>query len=775
MDKVTTLHFMPDMAGSTGSSAQAAEAVGAGRPEPSAIEVLGALGGRRPNGDGSEDLEQILAENKRLQRFLDAYQAALDRHAIVAVTDPRGKIAFVNNRFCSVSGYASWELLGRSHSIVNSGHHPKDFFVRMWQTIARGEIWHGEICNRKKSGEIYWVDTTIVPFLDRQKRVDGYISIRYDITKRKVAEEALEQEVLRRRKAEALLLDVIETVPDGIAAFDADDRLIVHNQAYRDCYDKSREAIQIGATFESIVRCGLENGQYALPDDLPETSQSWLEARLRDHSSPGNKSTLALAGGRWLQAHERRSSSGNTIGTRTDITELKRREAAIKHHAEHDSLTGLFNRSVLNERLMKTVADSVESGTDGVLVVADLDGFKQINDTMGHAAGDALLVAVARRLESVLRKSATIIRLGGDEFAIILPHAARSVIDRIAGRILTAVEQPLSGQKQVIKPRLSMGISIFPRDGRKTESLLKKADLALYQCKAEARGHYRIFSRAVYARDANERKLAAALAKAVASSQIDVALQPQFLLSDSSHSGFEALARWRLAGQSISPAEFVPIAEERGLIIEMGQQVLQKSLKAICLMKKNGLNTGRVAVNVAAAQIRMREFPAMLKATVIKFGLTPDDLEVELTENILLDKDHDQIAHSLRQLRQSGFSIALDDFGTGYASLAHLSRFPISKIKIDRTFIKDMLTKQGASTIVRAMIGLAHNLGMQVVAEGIETPEQYAELRSMNCDFGQGYLISRPLAVEEGPEFPEAKALIAFSPRRVLAPCRRVP
>jgi len=717
--------------------------------------ILEALGEpeRQPNGDRAGSPDQILVENIRLQRLLDAYQAALDRHAIVAITDPRGKIAFVNAKFCSISGYSSWELLGRSHNMVNSGYHPRSFFSQMWQVIAGGEVWHGEICNRAKSGDLYWVDTTVVPVLDRHRRVEAYVSIRYDITKRKLAEESLHDEVNRRRNAEALLLDVVETVPDAIAAFDAEDRLILHNQAYLDCFDRSREAIEIGATFEAIVRHGLENGQYVLPRNSTDAKQAWLRARLLEHASPGKKSVQALTGGRWLLAHERRSASGNIIGTRTDITELKRHEATIKYNAEHDSLTRLYNRSVLGKCLSQAVAGCSASHTGGALIVADLDGFKQINDTLGHAAGDALLVAVARRLEKAVRKTDTIIRLGGDEFAIIVPQADKTDIPKLGARLLKLVQQPFSYQGQTINPRLSMGASLFPRDGRKIENLLKKADLALYQTKAEGGRQFRVFSRSLCARNERQQKLSHFLAAAVSSDQIEIAMQPQFLLSDASHSGFETLARWSHAGQSISPAEFIPIAEERGLIIELGKRVIQRSLQTICRMKRNSLKTGRIAVNVAAAQIRMREFPLFLKAMVDKYGLAPDDIEVELTENILLDRDHLQIAQSLQQLRQMGFSIALDDFGTGYASLAHLSRFPINKIKIDRTFINEMLTKQGASTIVRAMIGLAHNLGMQVVAEGIETHDQLEELRAMNCDFGQGFLVSPPLTGDEVQAF----------------------
>lgn len=684
-------------------------------------------------------------ESAPLKDLLNAYQSALDRHAIVAVTDRRSKILFVNSQFCAVSGYTEAELLGRPHSVVNSGHHPRDFFAGMWTTIARGQVWHGEICNRAKGGDLYWVDTTIVPVTDAEGRVEAYVSIRYDITRRKAAERALQEEVDRRRDAEALLTDVIETVPDGIAAFDADDRLVLYNRSYVNFYARSADAIRVGATFESILHHGLENDQYALPRKTEEARSSWFRARLREHRNPGRRTVQELSDGRWIQIRERRSASGHIVGTRTDITELKRSESAIKFLAEHDPLTGLLNRSVLARRLDETVANSRLNGTDGLLMVMDLDGFKQINDTMGHAAGDALLVTVARRLTEALRRTDTVVRLGGDEFAVIVPQlACREDIGEIARRVLAAVQRPADIQRHVVTPRLSLGIARFPRDGHRLEVLLRKADMALYRAKAEGRGTYRVFSRAMRAHDERRRRLADALAGAVAAGSIGIALQPQFTLAGGRLAGFESLARWSHEGRPISPADFIPIAEENGLIADLGLQVLEKSLRAIRDLRLKGLSTGTVAVNIASAQIRLPGFASMLEAAVRHAGLAPCDVEIELTENILLDKAGDQIARCLKQLRASGFSIALDDFGTGYASLSHLARFPIDRIKIDRGFVARMDGGQDR-TIVRAIIGLAHALGMTVVAEGIETPEQLRQLQAYGCDFGQGYLFSPPL------------------------------
>ncbi|MBL0375054.1 EAL domain-containing protein [Rhizobium sp. KVB221] len=693
-----------------------------------------------------DSLDDAKAELSQLQGVLKAYRAALDQHAIVAITNRAGKIVHVNDMFCSVSGYEREELIGQPHRIVNSGHHPREFFSHMWHTIARGDLWHSEICNRAKDGSLYWVDTTIVPLAGQDGRVEGYVSVRYDITKRKAAEAVLKQEVELRRNAEELLVDVIETVPDGIAAFDTDDRLILFNKSYRDCLSRSQDVIEIGSTFESILRHGLEHGQYSHIRNTPEAREAWVRARLKEHRNPSKTLVQSLSDGRWLQIRERRSASGHVVGTRTDITEIKRSEAAIKFHAEHDPLTGLLNRSVLADRLGEALAGSERTGQAGALMVLDLDGFKAINDTMGHSAGDMLLVAVARRLAEAVRKSDTVVRLGGDEFAIILPNAgSKLAAGKAAMKLLSAVRQPMTIQRRIVTPQISIGISIFPQHGRNVETLLKNADISLYQSKAAGRGTYKIYSREMRAGIDQRRRLSHALDAAVATNTIDIALQPQFALDGGAHVGFEVLARWKHNGTQISPADFIPIAEETGLITELGHQVLRKAMDHARQIKRKSAFTGTVAVNVASAQLRQPDFPLKLERMVAQYGLSPRDIEIELTENILLDDRGSQIDLCLQRLNAMGFPIALDDFGTGYASLAHLSRLPVSRLKIDRTFILNMCEDDNAATIVQATVGLAHSLGMRVVAEGIETEAQLSRLQACNCDFGQGYLLSRPL------------------------------
>jgi len=693
--------------------------------------------------------ENIRKQVSALQSELDAYRTALDQHAIVAITDRRGKITHVNEPFCRISRYRREELIGQYQNIVNSGQHPRSFFMAMWRDIAAGMVWRGEICNRAKDGTFYWVDTSIVPYRDDSGRNIGYVSIRYDITERKTVEANLLAENARREKAETLLLDIIETLPDGVAAFDAEDRLILFNKAYRDVYDKISGEIQTGMKFADLMRLAVERGQFVLPDDSNEAQVEWLEARLKVFRRPKVPLVQHLRDERWVQVHERRSTSGNTVGVRTDITDLKRAEITIKQQAERDPLTGLYNRSVLNSYIQRACTRAQRGNYTGALVVGDLDDFKSINDTLGHEAGDTLLKEVSARLCATLRSNDIVLRLGGDEFAIILPRIAnQEALVRLMDRVIRSVSQPVAIGSRQVMPRCSLGVSLFPDQATTPGDLMKNADIALYAAKNTNRGGCRIFDAGMRAAVDKRERLAASLRTDLAAGRLSVALQPQVALEDGSHVGFEALARWSLNGRPVPPAEFIPVAEETGSIVQLGTYILETALYTVRALERPWFRFGTVAVNIAAAQLKMDGFVTQVAAMLTHYGISPASLELEITENTLLDRGVDKIASSLGELKQLGVKIALDDFGTGYASLAHLKRFSVDRLKIDRSFVSDIETSQDSSAISRAIINLAHSLGLKVVAEGVETERQLSFLRAQRCDFAQGHLFGRPLEGE---------------------------
>lgn len=681
---------------------------------------------------------------------LIAYKEALDQNTIVSITDRSGKITYANEKFCKISKYRNEELVGQKISILNSGLHSREFFAQMWRTIGSGRPWRDEICNCDKQGSLYWVDTTIVPKRNHFGKIDGYVSIRYDITERKAIEKTLHDEVEKRRNTELLLRELIATIPDGIVAFDVEDKLLHFNKAYKDFHTAKAKHLVAGVSFEDLLKIAVENNQYlGLPED-PRAREAYIENRLKRHHNPGHPIIQQLSDGRWIQVQERRSKAGYTVGVCTDITDIKQAEKTIKLQAEQDSLTGLSNRSVLINRLARALGERKGVEQTGALVLIDLDHFKDVNDTLGHDAGDRLLIEVAQRLTEVLRKTDTVARIGGDEFALLLPNVSTiSEVEKIGEKIVSRINEIFMLGHRVVRPGCSLGVTFFPADGCTPKDLLKNADIALYQAKARGRGVWSFYNPALKRQVEQRQATADALRVALAENQIEIAAQTQVCFRTGKHIGFEILARWKHRGNHVPPSEFIPVAEETGLIIPLGQAVLEQAMSMVRDIRGKGLDPGRIAVNVAASQLKQHDFAETVISMLDRYGLEADVLEIEVTENVLLDRVSNQIGRSLEELHRLGVQIALDDFGTGHASLSHLKRFPVHCLKIDQSFVREIQSGTEDAIIVRAIINLAHNLGMRVVAEGIETRDQFELLRDQACDVGQGYLLGKPIAPSE--------------------------
>jgi diguanylate cyclase (GGDEF)-like protein len=433
------------------------------------------------------------------------------------------------------------------------------------------------------------------------------------------------------------------------------------------------------------------------------------------------------------------------VATHEDITEQRRSEVKIEYMAHHDSLTGLANRVLLNERLERAIG---RIDPDEIVAVhhLDLDQFKAVNDTLGHPAGDKLLRIVADRLRGLVRETDTIARMGGDEFVIVQPSIADPAdATSLAQRVIKLMSEPydLDGQQAVIGA--SIGIVVSPGDGLSADKLLRNADLALYRAKGDGRGTFRFFEPAMDQQMQSRRIMEQDMRKALPAGEFELYYQPVVNLASNEISGFEALIRWNHPNQGmVAPAAFIPLAEEIGFIVPLGEWVIRQACAAAAQWPEDI----RVAVNISAVQFRNPGLMQVIVGALAASGLHPTRLEIEITETVLLQNKETTLA-VLHQLRALGVRIAMDDFGTGYSSLTYLQSFPFDKIKIDRSFVKDITENAGSLNIVRAVAALANGMGMTATAEGVETTEQLDRIRSEGCTEMQGFLFSRPLPAHE--------------------------
>jgi diguanylate cyclase (GGDEF)-like protein len=474
-------------------------------------------------------------------------------------------------------------------------------------------------------------------------------------------------------------------------------------------------------------------------------------------SADPTDSIVELRNGRTFKIRHRPMPTFGWVATHEDITEQRQAEIKIEYMAHHDALTGLANRVLLNQRL-EDALDRVFEPEMLAVHHLDLDQFKAVNDTFGHAAGDKLLKIVAERLRGLVRDTDTIARTGGDEFVIVqLPIAEAAEATSLAQGIIAAISEPfdLDGHQAVIGT--SVGIATAPGEGLTPDKLLRNADLALYRAKDHGRGTFRFFEPAMDLQMQTRRVMEQDLRRALPAGEFELYYQPVVDLASNEVSGFEALIRWNHPKHGlVAPAAFIPLAEEIGFIIPMGEWVIRQA----CATAARWPGELRVAVNISAAQFRNPGLMQVIVGALSASGLPPTRLEIEITETVLLQNRETTLA-VLYQLRALGIRIAMDDFGTGYSSLTYLQSFPFDKIKIDRSFVRDIDRNTGSLNIVRAVAALANGLGMTATAEGVETHGQLAQIVAAGCAEMQGYLFSQPLPAAEIEELflsqPEAR------------------
>lgn len=536
---------------------------------------------------------------------LGDFKFALDESSIVAITDRTGVITYVNEKFCEISKYSRNELIGTTHRIINSGYHSKTFIKDIWKTIESGRVWSGNIKNKAKDGSLYWVKTTIVPFVNKKGIPYQYISIRQDITEQMIFEEQ------------------------------------------------------------------------------------------------------------------------------------------ILYNANHDELTGLLNRRYFNNELSKWLKEHKEDKM--ALLFLDLNRFKYINDTLGHSVGDQVLRDVSKRLSQHLYGKAELYRFGGDEFIIVIKNQSIEYVKELAYGMNRLLTNTFHINNERLYLSASIGISLFPSNGMDLETLVKKADAAMYLAKNKGTNAIQFYSSEMYENMTKTMNMERALRQAVGEKDFELHYQPQVDLYSNKIVGVEALIRWKhqIKG-NIPPSEFIPLAEETGLIAPITEWVLETACSQNKKWQDSGVFPIRMGVNISPDLIK-ENLIDLVTRVLNKTKLQPCYLELEITESLM--KNPYYSIPILRELKSLGVRLSIDDFGTGYSSLAYLRNFPIDSLKIDRSFINEIQNDDGV--IVQTIIDMASHLNVSVIAEGIENDEQLQFLSKLNCSEGQGYYFSRPLPCEE--------------------------
>jgi diguanylate cyclase (GGDEF)-like protein/PAS domain S-box-containing protein len=602
---------------------------------------------------------------------------------------------------------------------------PVEYEQRVTATFRRGEAF---------ITEAEMPDGRIISVINRPTKEGGWVATHEDITVRKHAERELE-------RTRAFLDMIIENVPSPIIVKDATDlKYLLVNRATEEYFGVARAKL-----------IGKKSGDI-LPQDIVGTilaeDRKTIETGEISHqdehgvATPGNGKRIVTA--TRLPVKDGGGTPKYLITVINDITERKRSEQRIAHMAHHDTLTDLPNRAAFNECIDNTIAaTAAENESFGVLCI-DLDRFKAVNDVFGHPIGDALLREVARRLETVCQ-GAFLARVGGDEFTVITPMAQQPrTTEALAERIHAAFETDIIIDSHQMRVGITVGVAIYPQDGADAATLVANANAALFRAKTEARGSIRFFEIDMDKQLREKRVLQQDLRRAVEQNELSLHYMPQASI-DGKITGFEALARWHHPRHGLVPPDvFIPLAEESGIIGALGEWVLRTA----CGEAASWPNKLHVAVNLSPVQFQHGDLPNLVHQVLLDTGLPPARLELEITEGVLIG-DFTRAVAILRRLKNIGVRVAMDDFGTGYSSLSYLQSFPFDKIKIDRAFVANLSHSQQSATIIRAVIALSRGLDVPVVAEGVETAEQLKFLAAEGCDAIQGYLVGRPMPIED--------------------------
>ncbi|MEM1287622.1 MAG: diguanylate cyclase, partial [Pseudomonadota bacterium] len=794
---------------------------------------------------------QPAARHYRRSDRPDAYRSALDRHAMVSITDTNGVITFANDRFCKHYGFGRDELIGVSFDIIGSGSTNSYSFQSMWQSLRAGRPWTGEFSNRNKDGQVSWVHCEASPFFDATNEPTGFVCVQrdvstrkwaeqelrrseeflrsvtevsgvggwslniesgqlywskhtklihevgpdyqpelssaidfyaveakpvitaavenaietgqgwdlelplitakgnpiwvravgnvmsergqaktllgafQDITERKIAQDRLFEEVANRHEAEQLLRDVIEAIPDAVAAYDENESLIIFNEKYLETYEASRDAITTGATFKSILEFGLKRGQYAEAGETEEEKAKWLDRRLDAHRHPPEELTQQLLDGTWLQIREHRSATGSTVGVRTDVTNMKRAEAELRRFAEEDPLTGLFNRARFCAELEDLIRSSVGLASEGFdcLALFDIDHFKPINDAYGHDVGDEVLRAIAERLRSVLQPSDFAARLGGDEFVFVLrSYQGLEDCGVVIGKLFDALSAPIVTSGPSLSVTLSLGAVSIQDNSLSVRELLNRADRAQYRAKDAGRARWCWFGSDEGEEISRQQEIERAFRRDLSDQgNLEFPFRPIIEPTSGVPIGFSGEVSWKHEGIDYQTTQLMQLAFRATVSKPLCDQTLERFLTSLGDLEQRGIGSGVLWITIGAEQLRLGNLAELVRDFCQESKFPPEKLFIAVEEKALSERSSSAVLSTLKLLKRAGVQIAIDGFGTAGCPLGLLRELDVGAARVSLNAARNEDTDTLDVELLAAQIVCLKELSIKAFAADVET------------------------------------------------------
>ena len=675
----------------------------------------------------------------RFQKRVMSYQDLLNDHFLVSKFDAEGRFCEGSANFLNLTGYRREELLGQSIGHVAGQNFSTELRAQMWQTVSNGTTWSGEFCHQTKDGSQVWLNAAVVPWMGPRGGLEYVMVVGVDVTEQRSAQIEL-------KRTHAQLEAFVTHAPAAVAMFDRDMRYVVHTDRWVQDYNLKQRSL-VGQHHYDVFPEIPEHWRIKHRRILEGATERCEEERFV--RADGTENTLRWEVRPWY-CHD--GEVGGIIMLTEEISERKKIENKLWELAKLDGLTGLPNRFLFNESLRDALATAATQGTELGVALIDLDHFKEVNDTLGHDAGDEMLRDVARRLQASIEGRGLVARLGGDEFAVVVDGRAGctdGILETVRD-VETLLMQPISLEGSWRSCSGSIGVTLFPRDGTLQSDLLKNADLALYRAKSLGRGRTTVFSSDLRSTIDRRKELQRCAFDAIRDGQFELYFQPVVPVAANEPLSFEALLRWNHPVHGVmSPPMFEEIMDEPRIAAALGERVVDLALAQAARWQAEGVSFGRIAVNVATADFSFGCFAERLQAKFAQYNVAPQKICIEVTERVFLGAGALHVGTALHALDAMGVEIALDDFGTGYASLSHVKTYPIGRLKIDRSFVMDMVNSRDSLSIVQAIVHLSQSLGLRVTAEGVEDEEQLTLLKAIGCTSLQGYYFARPMPADQ--------------------------